>query len=98
MDPEFVSALTLTVVPNTPLAVLQSRGRFALPPQADLLRELRTFVAEAAPSDALFRTNHASNYLPIGGRLPGDREAMLEVIDGALEGQVPLRPDWARGL
>ena len=55
-------------------------------------------MAEARPSDALFRTNHASNYLPIGGRLPGDRDAMLEVIDSALEGQVPLRPDWARGL
>ena len=98
MDPEYLAALTLTVVPETPLAVLQDRGRFELPDQRGLLRELRTFVAEAAPTDALFRTNHASNYLPLGGRLPRDRDAMVGAIDGVLSGRIPLRPEWARGL
>lgn len=58
----------------------------------------RTFVAHAAPSDAIFRTNHASNRLALGGRLPRDRQAILAVIDDALEGRVPLRPEWQRGL
>jgi len=98
MDPEFVSALTLTVVPGTPLARLESSGRFELPDVAGLLGELRTFVAEAAPADALFRTNHASNYLPIGGRLPSDRDAILAVIDAALAGKVAMRPEHWRGL
>lgn len=98
MDPEFLAALTLTVVPGTPLATLQDRGRFALPEKIDLLRELRTFIAGASPTDALFRTNHASNYLPLGGRLPRDREKLLAVLDAALDGEVPLRPEWARGL
>ncbi len=98
MDPEFLAALTVTVVPSTPLAKLQRSGRFELPDVTGLLRDLRTFVAEAAPSDALFRTNHASNYLPIGGRLPRDRDAIVEVIDGALSGDIPLRPEHFRGL
>ena len=55
-------------------------------------------VAEAEPTDAVFRTNHASNYLPIGGRLPHDRDAIVELIDAALQGDVRLRPEWARGL
>ena len=98
MDPEYLAALTLTVVPSTPIAKLHRKGRFELPPVEGLLRELRTFVATTAPSDALFRTNHASNNLPIGGRLPRDRAAIVAAIDGALEGRIPLRPELARGL
>jgi len=49
-------------------------------------------------ADAVFRTNHASNYLPLGGRLPHDRERIVQVIDAALTGQVPLRDERNRGL
>lgn len=98
MDPEFLAALTLTVVPDTPIAKQERRGKYQLPDKPALLRELRTFVDEARPTDALFRTNHASNYLPIGGRLPRDRQAILEVIDAALGGAVALRPEALRGL
>ena len=98
MDPEFFAALTVTVVPGTPLATLARRGRFEVPPVPALLRELRAMVAHARPTDATFRTNHASNYLPIGGRLPRDRERILAVIDAALDGRVALRPERARGL
>lgn len=98
MDPRFLSTLTLTVVPGTPIARLEDQGRFELPDVRGLLTELRWFVEEARPGGAIFRSNHASNYLPIGGRLPRDREAILTAIQSALEGQVPLRPEWARGL
>jgi len=98
MDPEYLAALTLTVVPDTPLAKLQRSGRFELPVVDELLAELRIFVDETRPSDALFRTNHASNYLPIGGRLPRDREQIVTLIDAALSGTVPLRSEKLRGL
>lgn len=98
MDPRFVSLLTLTVIPGTPIAKLAAAGRFELPDVQGLLRELRTFVAESRPSNAIFRTNHASNYLPLSGRLPRDRGRLLEILDGALLGRIPLRPDWAVGL
>lgn len=98
MDPEYFSALTVTVVPATPLDKLAKKGRFAVPPVPALLAELRTMVAEARPTNALFRTNHASNYLPLGGRLPRDRDRIVEVIDAALAGRVPLRHESVRGL
>jgi len=85
-------------VPGTPLATLAGRGRFAVPPTLDLLRELRAMVDLARPTDALFRTNHASNHLPLGGRLPHDRERIVAVIDAALAGQVRLRSEAHRGL
>jgi radical SAM superfamily enzyme YgiQ (UPF0313 family) len=98
MDPRFLSLLTLTVIPGTPIARQQERGDFELPDIAGLLGELRTFIAEAAPTDAIFRTNHASNWLPLSGRLPRDREGFLEALDAALSGKIPLRPSWSRGL
>lgn len=98
MDPEFLSTLTLMLVPSTPIHKLAESGRFQLPGVDTLLRELRIIVAEASPSDAIFRSNHASNYLPIGGRLPRDREAILQQVDGALTGDVPFRSEWSRGL
>jgi radical SAM superfamily enzyme YgiQ (UPF0313 family) len=98
MDPEYFAALTTTVVPGTPLLKLVERGRFELPSVEAMLGELRTMVAEARPRRALFRTNHASNYLPIGGSLPDDRDAILGLIDRALDGSLALRPEWTRGL
>jgi radical SAM superfamily enzyme YgiQ (UPF0313 family) len=98
MDSPFLSLLTLTVVPETPIAALTLKGKFELPPVRRMLCELRTFVALARPTNAVFRTNHASNYLPLGGNLPRDRERILEVVDRALAGEARLRPEWARGL
>jgi radical SAM superfamily enzyme YgiQ (UPF0313 family) len=98
MDPEFFSALTVTVVPDTPLDRLARKGRFAVPAVPELLRELRTMVATARPSNAVFRTNHASNYLPLGGRLPNDRDRIVAMIDAALRGEIPLRPERSRAL
>jgi radical SAM superfamily enzyme YgiQ (UPF0313 family) len=98
MDPAFFSALTVTIVDGTPLDRLAKKGRFAVPPVPALLGELRTMVDEARPTDAVFRTNHASNYLPLGGHLPRDRARIVEVIDAALAGKIPLRPESRRGL
>ncbi|MBW2381543.1 MAG: radical SAM protein [Deltaproteobacteria bacterium] len=98
MNPEFVSALTLTIIPGTPIAKMQAQGRFTLPSVTRMLEELRTIVSQAAPTDAVFRTNHASNYLPLAGRLPQDRERIVEILDKALAGDIPLRPERSRGL
>jgi radical SAM superfamily enzyme YgiQ (UPF0313 family) len=98
MDPEYLSALTLMLIPDTPIHRLMERGQFKLPRVDALLRELRILVADASPSDAIFRSNHASNYLPIGGRLPRDRMAILQQIDAALSGEVPCRAERSRGL
>ena len=98
MDPAYLAALTLTIVPGTPLAKTAGRTGFQVPDQMGLLRELRQFVDLARPSDALFRTNHASNYLALGGRLPEDRERILSTLDQALSGAIPLREEWMRGL
>ena len=98
MDPDYLGALTLTVIPGTPLQRMRDKGRFELPDIPTLLMELRTIVAKAKPVDTVFRTNHASSYLSLAGRLPLDAPRLVTVIDRALEGRVPLRPEFMRGL
>ncbi len=98
MDPEYFSALTTTVVAGTPLSTLERKKRFELPGVEQMFRELRIIVDEARPRAAVFRTNHASNYLPLSGVLPDDRERMVSTLDAALEGRIALRPEWSRGL
>lgn len=98
MDPEYLSALTLTVLPGTPIHRKQERGKFTLPGVTDMLGELRTIVADARPTRSVFRSNHASNYLPTDGVLPDDRERIVATIDAAVRGDVPLKQEHQRGL
>jgi radical SAM superfamily enzyme YgiQ (UPF0313 family) len=98
MDPRFVSCLCVTPVPGTPLYDEVKEGRFQVLEPEETLEELRTIVENLDLTASVFRSNHASNYLPLGGRLPADKARLLEAIDQAREGQIPLRPDWARGL
>jgi radical SAM superfamily enzyme YgiQ (UPF0313 family) len=98
MNPEYFAALTTSMIPGTPLVTLHKKGFWQLPTVDRMLEELRTIVDLARPSDAVFRTNHASNHLPLGGRLPRDRVPIVAAINAALAGQIRLRPDWVRGL
>ena len=64
----------------------------------ELLEELRLFVEGLDLDGTVFRANHASNYLPLGGRFPKDKPEILAQIDRALRGETGLRPDFLRGL
>ncbi len=98
IDPEFVGALTLMLVPGTPLAAAAQRGEFHLLDAREMLAELGLMLAETELSRGSFHANHASNYLPIKARLPAGKAAALARIAEALEGGVALKPEFLRGL
>ena len=98
MDPNYVGALSLMLVPGTPLYKAVQNGEFDLMPPAGLLTELREMLFHTHLSKGLFHANHASNYLPIKARLPRDKEAVLAQIDAALAGEVALKPEFLRAL
>jgi radical SAM superfamily enzyme YgiQ (UPF0313 family) len=98
IDPEYVGALTLMLVPGTPLQEDHQSGKFPLLDPDEMLAELRTMIAHTNLSRGLFHANHASNYLPIKARLPKEKEKTLELIDTALAGNVRLKPEWLRAL
>jgi radical SAM superfamily enzyme YgiQ (UPF0313 family) len=98
MDPNYIGALSLMLIPGTPLHDDHAEGRFGLMPPRALLRELRTMIASTDISGGLFHANHASNYLPIKAALPRDKEKTLALIDEALAGHVRLKPEYLRAL
>jgi radical SAM superfamily enzyme YgiQ (UPF0313 family) len=98
MDPEFVGALTVMLIPGTPLTRDYLAGRFRLPDALGLLRELREMITHTHLSRGYFFSNHASNYLPIKAKLPSGKQKALDLIDGALRGEVGLKPEWLRAL
>ena len=98
IDPEYVGALSLMLIPNTPLFQDYEAGRFELLEPIEMLQELRTMLAHTHLSRGLFHANHASNYLPIRARLPRDRDTTLQLIDEALAGKVALKPEYLRAL
>jgi radical SAM superfamily enzyme YgiQ (UPF0313 family) len=100
MNPAFASALTLTLVPGTPLFEEAQQGRFVLPSSFSLLKELRLLLENAHVNRCQFAANHASNYLPVKGRLPDEKPSLLKMLDRVLESQDEsvLVPEWMRGL
>lgn len=100
MDPTYFSLLSLMVVPGTELHRLVSAGEFVVPEPLEMLKEMRVIIENTERvSHCVFRTNHASNYLPLAGTLPRDQEGLLLTIDRALnEGESVLRPEFLRAL
>ena len=98
MDPNYVGALTVMLLPGTPLHDEYKRGEFQLLNERETLVELREMIANTHLSRGMFFSNHASNYLPIKARLPRGKEEALAQIDSALAGNVDLRPEWSRAL
>jgi len=100
MNPTYFSALTLMVVPGSPLDGMVKRGEFELVTDPrEILKELDLMVRNIdAPGPVVFRTNHASNYLPLRGTLPKDKDELLRTIERALQDPRLLRSESMRGL
>jgi radical SAM superfamily enzyme YgiQ (UPF0313 family) len=98
MQPRYVSFLTVTPVDGTELAAQVRSGEFEEVTPMQSLQELRWITEDLELDGSIFRSNHASNYLPIGGSLPKDKDDILAAIDAALSGEIPLKPEFLRGL
>ncbi len=97
MNPNYLSALTVTVIPGTPLAAAIERGEFQLPSPEELAMELKVFLEQVDVKGSVFRSNHASNYVPLGGRLPKDKERLVAELEAAIMYR-RFKPEYLRGL
>lgn len=100
MDPDYVGALTVMVVPGTPLHDDYVAGRFVLPDTFGFLKELGLIIAHSNFTNCFFTANHASNYLPIRARMPEEKEATVAMIQRVIDeaDKKVLRPEYLRGL
>ena len=100
MDPDFVGALSLIVVPGTPIEKEIKTGRLVLPTPFALIQELETMVLHSEFTQCFFASNHASNYLPLRIRMPEEKKEALQKIREVLRRKDPelLRPEYLRAL
>jgi len=100
MDPDYVGALSLMIVPGTPIEREIETGELILPTPFGLIQELETMIENSHMTHCFFASNHASNYLPLRIQLPDEKEEALLRIRTVLQRKDPtlLRPEYLRGL
>jgi radical SAM superfamily enzyme YgiQ (UPF0313 family) len=100
LQPEYVGALTLMLGPLEDHFARTMGDDFKFPDKWETLRELKRLVSGFELKSSVFRTNHASNWLPLKGTLNRDKDKLLKVIDVALSDPHSslLRPDEWRAL
>ncbi len=100
INPDYISPITLIVQPRTELYRRMNRGEFEVPEPFEVLDEMRLLLEGLEVQETEFRSNHASNYVPIKGRFPQDKEKILDLINNIIKSndRKYLRPDYIRGL
>ena len=100
MDPDYVGALSLMIVPGTPIEKEIETGRLVLPTPFGLIQELEWMITHSRFTHCFFASNHASNYLPLRIQLPEQKEEALKRIREVLRKKDPalLRPEYLRAL
>jgi len=100
IDPEYAAALTLLIVPGTPIEEEIKRGDFHLITPFESLEELKLIIENANFTNCFFTSMHASNYLPVRVRLPEEKEKIIKVLESILAKKDPslLKPEYFRAL
>ena len=98
-EPEFLS----TLVVSFPLGQERFESHFPdfkMQSQHGLFVELHALISDLNLNNTVFRSDHASNYLVLKGRLGRDKPRLLQQLQQAIEqpNQAHLRPEWMRGL
>lgn len=98
MRPQHLSAMNYTPVEGTKLGNQAFRGEFQVLSAEESLLETAELIRNLDVSGMHFTSDHASNYLPLKGTLNEERERLLSLIDGAVQGSVAIRSEQSRGL
>jgi len=100
MDPDYIGALTLTLIPGTPIYEDHRRGNFDLISPLQSLQELQTMLKNIKATNCFFSSMHASNYFSVRGKIPADQNKMLAQLEQVIARNDPslLRPEYMRGL
>ena len=100
IDPDYIGLLTVMVCQGTPLARQIEKNLFQVPDALEILHEIEMMIEPLELTNCVFRCNHASNYLPLKGTLPQDKEKLLKALSTVNKSgdKSSLRPEYLRGL
>ena len=98
----YIAFLTLMVPSGTEIFRKKRKGEFQEMNSIEILQELKDFMTQIdfhnKSANCIFRSNHASNYLPIKGILDREKDQILSTINYGLTHKNILRPEFYRGL
>jgi len=83
--PSYAALLTLMLDPVAPMYQDLKAGAFAFMTPEEIAGETLLLLDLARPeTDCVFRSNHASNYVPLKGTLPRDNDSLIAALRSAL--------------
>ena len=98
----YIAFLTLMIPPGTQIFQEKVAGKFQEMNPLEILEELKIVIKnisfENKNANCVFRSNHASNYLPLRGILEKDKQKILDVINYGLTHHEILKPELFRAL
>lgn len=80
MQPQLLSALRMIRIPG-----LAMPGEYEPVTEYEAVAELRSLLERLDLKRTVFRANHSSNPIPLGGRFPQDRETLTAALTRQLE-------------
>ena len=95
--PEYVGFLTLMIDPATKIYSQIKSGEMELLKPDEVAEEMKLFLTHVDSPGTVFRSNHASNYIALGGTLNGDIPAMLHQLEIAEQNSL-YRSEYYRSL
>lgn len=98
MDPDYLGLLTLLIEPGTELYEHVTQGRFELLNPKEIMIETAKLIENLELTNCIFRSNHASNYIALGGTLPSDKERLLKQLRIAADDEYSYKYDYLRRL
>lgn len=87
VDPHFIRVRTFIAQPNSLFYEAVEGGRFQPASPETILKETKLLL-ERLQVASLFLSDHISNLLPLHGKLPQDKEKMIQMIEEALTGLI----------
>ncbi len=85
IQPDYIGMLNLRLYDNTELTQQVQRGEFIPLKPKELLDETKLLLQNFELVNTVFRSNHASNYIPLGGVLNRDKEKLLRQLEEGYE-------------
>lgn len=94
INPEYLGLLTLMIEDGTDLKKDIDSGDFKLLTPEEITQETILLLEELNTENAIFRSNHPSNYVTLKGTLNKDKDRMIE----ELKNPESFRDEWMRRL
>lgn len=98
IDPDYLGVLTLLLNEDTKMASQVKKGEITLLKPEEVMMETKLMLENMNVTNCIFRSNHASNYVPLKGILPKDKEKLIKTVDNILSGDFYYKKDKYRLL